>query len=980
MVLPILLLVLAAALIAVFPLNRFLGRDTGWPLAVVLMALAGMVLAQAPQVLGAGNEIEFVQPWMPEIGVELRLRMDGIGWLFSLLVTGVGGLIMVYSTRYFPAGPRLGFYALMTFFAFAMTGLVLADDVVLLFVFWELTTIASFYLIGLSGPSGSRPAIRTFLLTVVGGLALMTAVVLMALHAGTTQLSVILADPVWGEDPVFASGVAALVILAAFTKSAQFPFHYWLPDAMAASTPVSAYLHAAAMVKAGIFLLMRFSPAFAELPLWNSLLIPIGLVTAIIGAVFALQQYDLKKLAAHSTVSQLGLMVAAIGVGNDAALIGAAVHVFAHSLFKSALFMVVGVVDHQTGTRDLRELGGLRKRMPITAAVSVLAVLSMAGVPPLLGFVSKENVFKGLLEAPGPEWTGVAAGAAAVVASVFTVAYSYRFVHGTFWGRPQQPDLTPKEAGLAFYGAPAAAGATGLALGLGIPVLNPVAEEVAEDATGQAAEADLTLWHGLTPDLFMSLAALVLGALLVWWTASGERLAGRRLLPVEGVTVFEALHQGVIVLGRRTGDLTRSDEPTRHLAMPILLVITLGATVSLIGLDVPDQPAPTSYPYDWLLVALAVTAVLGAVSTRSRMAGLVLVGVGGFTVALWLFLLGAFDVALTQLVVEILTVVIAVLALRRRPRHFHKVRPTRAAVTGLVAVAAGATAALGTYFLTGRRERSAAADYFLENSEEDTGGTNVVNTILVDYRALDTLGELVVLGVAGLIIIAVLNSSGLLPPSKDRKIVVGRSSAVYDADNNTLIMRSVAFVLLPLIVFWSLTLMLRGHTDTGGGFIAGLVGGAGFALVYLAAPSASVARIHLSYPRIIGGGIAVAVFSGLLGFLDGSFLRPLESYIPLPWSSEEYHFTTALVFDVGVYLAVVGVVLTALNQLGMDETAPGDSTVGTMQPTADQAPTITVAGAADTAEPFGPEAPRRATGSPRSPEPPHGNEENGDTR
>ena len=938
MVLPILLLVLAAAVFVTFPLDRLLGRDAGWPLALVLLALTGVVLAQAPLILGDGRTIDFVQPWLPEIGVELRLRMDGIGWLFGLLVLGIGGLILAYSTRYFPPGPRLGFYALMVLFAFAMTGLVLADDVVLLFVFWEITTITSFYLIGLSGPSGNRPAVRTFLVTMMGGLALMTAVVLMALRVGTTRLSTILADPVWVEDPAFASTVAALVILAAFTKSAQFPFHYWLPDAMAASTPVSAYLHAAAMVKAGIYLLMRFSPAFAELPLWNFTLLAFGLVTAVIGAVFALQQHDLKRLAAYSTVSQLGLLVAVIGVGTEAALVAAAVHTFAHALFKSALFMVVGLVDHQAGTRDLRELGGLRHRMPVTATVAALAGLSMAGIPPLLGFVSKENVFKGLLEAPGPEWVGVLAGVAGVAASVVTFAYTFRFVHRTFWGTPRDPEREASEAGPGFVGAPAITAGLGLVLGLAVPTLNPMAERAAADATGQEdAKAELALWHGLSVDLFMSLAAIGLGALLVWWTASGERTAQRRLLPVDGVTVFEALHSGIIRAGRRIGDLTRSDAPPRHLIMPIVLVVTLAAAVSLNGLDVAEPHGETSHPLDWLLVVLTVAAVIGALVTPSRTAGLVLVGVAGFTTALWLFLLGAFDVALTQLMVEILTVVVAALVLRRLPRRFQRVSRPRVLATGAIALAAGVSAALGSYYLTGRRERSAASQYFLENSEEDTGGTNVVNTILVDYRALDTLGELVVLGVAGLIIIAVLNSSGLLPAHSDRRVVVRRSNPIYEADANTLVMRSVGYVLLPLIVFWSLTLFLRGHTDVGGGFIAGLVGGAGLALVYLAAPSAAVARISLAYPRIIGSGIAVAVVSGLFGYLDGSFLRPLHDYVTLPLIGE-YHLTTALLFDVGVYLAVVGVILTALNQLGVEESRPGASTGGTVRPTGDQPP------------------------------------------
>uniref|UniRef100_UPI00036AD3DF hydrogen gas-evolving membrane-bound hydrogenase subunit E n=1 Tax=Nocardiopsis alkaliphila TaxID=225762 RepID=UPI00036AD3DF len=573
------------------------------------------------------------------------------------------------------------------------------------------------------------------------------------------------------------------------------------------------------------------------------------------------------------------------------------------------------------------------------ATVAALAGLSMAGIPPLLGFVSKENVFKGLLESPGPEWVGVLAGGVAVLASVVTFAYTFRFVYEPFWGSPREPDRSASEGDLGFVAPSAIAAGLGLVLGLAVVTLNPMAERVAADATGQEeAKAELALWHGLSVDLFMSLAAIALGVLLVWWTASGERLAGRRLFPVEGTTVFDALHSGIIRLGRRIGDLTRSDAPPQHLVMPLLLVVVLASGLTVTGLDVAEPAGDTSHFLDWLLVVLILAAVLGLMTTSSRMATLVLVGVAGFSTALWLFLLGAFDVALTQLMVEILTVVIAALVLRRLPKRFQRISTPRKLATGVVALATGLSAALGTYYLTGRRERSQVSEYFLENSEEDTGGTNVVNTILVDYRALDTLGELVVLGVAGLIIIAVLNSSGLLSAHGDRRLSVRLTNPVYDADDNTLVMRSVGYVLLPLIVFWSLTLFLRGHTNVGGGFIAGLVGGAGFALIYLAAPSASVARISLAYPRIIGAGVVVSVLTGLLGYLDGSFLRPLHDYVPLPLVGD-YHLTTALLFDVGVYLTVVGVVLTALNQLGVDESLPGESTGGTMLPTEDQPPT-----------------------------------------
>ncbi|WP_285730523.1 DUF4040 family protein [Nocardiopsis sp. ATB16-24] len=906
-------------------LDRVLGRATGWPVAAVFALSTGLVLSQGHRLFAQGQTLESALPWMPTIGVGLYLRMDGLAWLFCVIVLGVGALVMAYSARYFPPGRRTGFFFLMSLFTMTMTGLVLADDLVLLFVFWELTTICSFYLIGLSGPDASRPAIRTYLLTAMGGLALLAAVVLLWTRTGTTRVSEVLDDTSWTQDGGFTTVVALLVIVAVLTKSAQFPFHYWLPDAMAASTPVSAYLHAAAMVKAGVYLAMRFSPAFGELAVWNTVLVCLGLVTAVLGAVFALQKHDLKELTAYSTVGQLGLLVAVIGVGTPQALIAAGVHTLAHALFKSALFMVVGVVEHQTGSRDLRELGGLRRAMPVTAAVSALAALSMAGVPPLLGFVTKENLFEAMLETPGPAWSGPVAGAVAVAAAALTFAYAFRFVHLTFGGRPDggagTGESPVEEAGWAFLAAPMISSVAGLVLGLFVTTLNPVAGRVGTDATHVEAEPHLALWHGLNPALGMSAMTILLGALLAWRTRAGGTWAGRRLFPVPGTTVFERLHAGVVALGVRTGDLTRTDSPTRHLAVPLVMVVLLSVVVSFSGLEYGARPAPASLSLDWVLVALVAASVVAAVTTLSRMAALALVGVAGFTTALWFVLLGAFDVALTQFLVEVLTVVVAVLVLRRLPRGFHRVRRSRTVASAVVAVAAGCAAGSAAYLFTGRRELSSVSEYFLSNAQEDTGGTNVVNTILVDYRAMDTLGELTVLGAAGLIIVAVLNSAGLTAKGGAR-LSVRRTNPVWDTDDNTVIMRTVARWLIPLLVLWSAYLLLRGHNAAGGGFIAGLVGGSAFALAYLTAPSASVARIQVSYTITLAAGVAVAVGAGLLGYVDGSFLRPLHADVPLPWGGH-FHFTTALVFDVGVYLAVVGVLLSALNQLGLEP--PGQS-------------------------------------------------------
>ncbi|OLT46221.1 hypothetical protein BJF85_17450 [Saccharomonospora sp. CUA-673] len=359
MLLACLAIVLLSCALAL-PLTHRLGRNSGWVLAAPLLVAAGLLVAVAEP----AGPVDEVWPWMPTLGVDFALRLDGLSLLFSLLVLVIGAGVLIYSTRYLGSNGRHGsFYLLMTVFALAMLLLVLTDNLVVLFVAWEATTLCSFFLIARPGPHARESAIRTLLVTAAGGLALLAAVVVVAVGTGTTRISAALADPIWHENAGFVVAVAALVAAAAFTKSAQFPFQAWLPDSMVAITPVSAYLHAAAMVKAGIYLLLRFSPALAGEQVWSLLLISAGLITALFGAVAALRRYDLKELLAFSTVSQLGLLVAMIGVGTPAALTAALVHTVAHALFKSALFMLVGVIDLQAGTRDIRKLADLRLRM-----------------------------------------------------------------------------------------------------------------------------------------------------------------------------------------------------------------------------------------------------------------------------------------------------------------------------------------------------------------------------------------------------------------------------------------------------------------------------------------------------------------------------------------------------------------------------------------------------------------------------------------
>lgn len=943
----------AAALVAP-TLGRRLGSAAGWPISAMLLGVGLLVVLVAqPEAVTAAV------PWMPTLGVELALRLDGLSMLFSLLVLGVGALVMAYSARYLPSGRHGSFYGLMTLFAAAMLALVLADDVVLLFVAWEATTLCSFFLISRSGAGAREPAIRTLLVTAAGGLALLSAVVVMVAQVGSTRLSVILADPVWSENGGFTTAVAVLVAVAAFTKSAQLPFQAWLPDSMVAITPVSAYLHAAAMVKAGIYLLLRFSPVMADVPVWRVLLISCGLTTALIGALAAVRRYDLKELLAYSTMSQLGLLVATIGIGTPAALTAAAVHTAAHALFKSALFMLVGVVDHQAGTRDMRRLSGLRRTMPVTCVAMTVAAASMAGVPPLLGFVSKESMLDAFWDVPG---AGPALAVTVALVAVLTFVYSARLVIGAFGdqtGDPASAAVAPAgatagetaaapgssdptvvtdvtEARPAFWAPAVIPAAAGVVLGLAPWLLDQLVGDAASAAAGSTTQTHLTLWHGVTPALVLSVCVIVLGTAAVLARARLEPVVLRLRSPVSGLAVVDGLRARTISAGQRVGHLTSTSAPRRHLMVPVVCLVALAVVAATGVRGLPDVVGARDLPLDWGLLALLAVGTLAAVVARSRVAAIVVLGVVGFTMTVWFFSLGAADVALTQLLVEILTVVVMMLLLRRLPATF-RADPKRSAVLpAVLALGAGAATTLGVLALTGRREMSPAGEYYVREGEAVTGGANVVNTILVDFRAFDTLGELTVLGVAGLTIVVLLRSRDLLPigPLDTSR---ASTSPLADARANSVFTRVLTRLVGPLTVIVSLLLFFRGHQEPGGGFIAALVGGAGFALVYLSAPSDAAAKVRWPYLLLIGLGVATGTLTGFLGYVDGSFLTPLHADLL------GVHLTSALLFDVGVYLAVVGVVLTTLNLLGRPRPsahrAPPDAPSDDQPSTADHART-----------------------------------------
>ncbi|GIJ10108.1 hydrogen gas-evolving membrane-bound hydrogenase subunit E [Micromonospora andamanensis] len=885
-------------------LVRRFGRDAGYPLAAGYLVAAGLLLVRLPVILD-DREVAVTWRWLPSLEAHAALRMDALGLVFALLALGVGALIMAYCPRYLDGSEdeQQRVYVTMTLFAAAMLGLVLADDLLVLFVFWELTSILSFVLIGQGGrPAATGPAVQALLVTVSGGLALLTAIVLLAMHLGTTSLNTIVAEPErLSGGPAWVVGT--LIIVAAFTKSAQLPFHFWLPGAMVAITPVSAYLHAATMVKAGIYLLMRFSAVFAGSWAWDSTLIAVGLLTAILGALLALRQYDLKALLAYSTVSQLGLLVGVIGVGTPAADAAAILYTVAHALFKATLFMLVGIIDHQAGSRDIRELAGLHRVMPATVWLTALAAMSMAGLPPTIGFVGKEAIFESLPEAPGGPVLGWSAAGLGVLASVLTFAYAARLVHGMVEGPTRQRQL--REPSWAFLAPAAVAAVVATTLGPTVAVLSPLVERAANDARPEGTPPYLAFWHGFTPALGLSLLTVLLGTLMFLGRVRVDRWL--RAVPTTPpfAELLERARQALLHAGSAVGRTAHAPGPTPYLVRPLLAAVVLAA-VAAVALPDGLGGAP-GRPGDWLLLVLLVTALAGLLVVRSALAAIGLTGVVGLLLSAWFLTVGAPDVALTLMLVEVLTAVVVMLALRQQPRRLAPVgRHWPVTGAALLAVAAGIAAAAGTAVLTGRDRLSDPGRWYLDRAEELTGGANVVNTILVDFRALDTLGEAVVLAVVAL---------GLV------RLTAGGPAEPADADpaDEDLVLRLAYRVVAPVMLLASAVLFLRGHEETGGGFIGALLAGTAVGLGQLAHPGGAPLLGRLRSVPLAAVGLLGATVAGLAPLVAG---RPLLTPLTLDTPGPVPSLSTSLLFDLGIYLMVLALVVAAVRRLGVPPARP----------------------------------------------------------
>jgi multicomponent Na+:H+ antiporter subunit A len=733
--------------------------------ALAPLSGVGLILAAAPSVL-AGGQWTAVVPWVPGLDLSLALRLDALALLMLVLVSGVGTLIFLFCAFYAARDATLlRFVTTLTAFAGAMVGLVLADDVIVLYVFWELTTITSYLLIGLDDHDreSRRAALQSLLVTTFGGLAMLVGLIMLAQAAGTTRLSAMLDSPPSGG---YVPAALLLVLLGAVSKSAQVPFHPWLPAAMAAPTPVSAYLHAAAMVKAGVYLVARLAPAFAEVQWWRPLLVTIGLATMLLGGWRALRQHDLKRLLAFSTVSQLGFLTAVAAWGTAESAVAVATLLLAHGFAKAALFLSVGAVDHEVHTRDLRQLSGLGRRMPVLAAAAAVAALSMGGVPLTLGFIAKEEVYAAFLDASEP-FAFLALGGL-VAGSVLTLAYALRFLWGAFADKrlaPTDPDARPAGQPPVGEGAHAPQlGLTGpvlvlsfgsLLLGLAPQLADPLAAALAASYPGAEPSAGLALWHGATVELALSGLTLALGVALAFgrrpFAAVQHRFGSLLPRPLDADRGYDATVEGLERAADSVTGRTQSGSLPVYLGVISLSAVLLPGTallwrgVDLSGTVLVDLPAQIG------VGALIACAAVAAARVTARLSAVLLLGAVGYGVALLFVLQGAPDLALTQFLVETLTLVIFLLVLRLLPQRFTSTAPRR---TQLMRVAiAGTVGVFVTVFTlaaTAARTRPSVAEELLARSGPEAGGKNVVNVILVDFRGLDTLGEVTVVLVAAL--------------------------------------------------------------------------------------------------------------------------------------------------------------------------------------------------------------------------------------
>ncbi|MDP9898165.1 monovalent cation/H+ antiporter subunit A [Variovorax ginsengisoli] len=948
---PLVLLValpfMASVLAAFLPSNA---RNRESTLAgLVALGCAIGVASLFPR-LSNGNVIRQEIEWLPAFGLNLVLRMDGFAWLFCMLVLGIGALVVLYARYYMSASdPVPRFFSFFLAFMGAMMGVVLSGNLVQMVLFWELTSLFSFLLIGYwhhrrDARRGARMALTV---TGAGGLCLLAGVLVLGHIVGSYELDAVLASgDVIRAHPLYATALV-LVLLGAFTKSAQFPFHFWLPRAMAAPTPVSAYLHSATMVKLGVFLMARLWPVLSGTDAWFWLVGGAGAITLLLGGFIAMFQRDLKALLAYSTISHLGLITLLLGLNSPLAAVAAVFHIMNHATFKASLFMAAGIIDHETGTRDIRKLSGLLRLMPITGMLAIIASASMAGVPLLNGFLSKEMFFAETVFIQSTPWVNFSLPVIATVAGVFSVAYSARFVFDVFFGPPsgdavpKQPHEPPHWMRVPVELLVLVCLVVGVAPAWSVgPMLAAAAAPV---VGGVLPDYSLALWHGFNVPLVMSLIALAGGAALYMVQRRG-RAAGHlehtpMLHRIDGQRIFENLLARLSEAGRRSRRLLGTRRMQAQLLM-LVLVAVAGAGASLWytpashGLREPLSFSPM-FAMTWLIGGGCALAAAWQAKFH-RLASLMLAAASGLVCCITYIWFSAPDLALTQLVVEAVTTVLILLGLRWLPMRKAIPQPASARLRPwgrrgrdlLVAAIAGCGMASLAWMMMTRRFADSISPFFLEHALPDGGGTNVVNVMLVDFRGFDTFGEITVLGVVALTVYALLRrfrpaiESMALPVQQRLQIDDGSSDllnprrAADTAVGYLMVPAVLVRLLLPLSVLVAVYFFMRGHNAPGGGFVAGLVMSVALVLQFIVSGTEWVEEHLRIYPRrwiAIGLLLALATGGGAV-VLGYPFLTTHTAHFDLPVLGE-IHVPSAMFFDMGVFAMVLGATMLILTGL-----------------------------------------------------------------
>ncbi len=886
-----------------------------------------LLLSQAQDVFN-GKTIIQTWPWLTQVGIDFSFRLDALGLLFSLLITGIGTLIYIYAYYYLsPKNSLSKLYFLLMLFMAAMLGISLSNNLILLLIFWELTSISSFLLVGYwsnydAAQRGSRMALT---ITGMGGLCMLGGFVLLAQITGTYQIDQILTMSSQIQQHSLFVPTLLLILMGAFTKSAQFPFHFWLPNAMAAPTPVSAYLHSATMVKAGIFLLARLLPIFAGAVLYHNLVTFIGLFTLCMAAFFAIFKEDLKGLLAYSTISHLGLIVCLLGIGSPLAVAAAIFHIINHATFKAALFMIAGIIDHESGTRDLRKLSGLWQLLPFTATLTMITAASMAGVPLTNGFLSKEMFFTELLaNLTGPVM--IVSAIIATFAGIFAVAYSVRLVHGVFFDGPLGKEIPNKEAHEPPFGMRAPAtllAALCILVGL-FPAL--LVEHIVNSTARASIQnpafegAHLAIWHGLNAPLLMSVIALLGGLIFYFALAKGGKLRRIDLDPflgrLQGKVLFDLFLKYLLLSSRKFRRFTENGKLQSY----VLWILIFSVAIVIVpfwlqGIGTGSRElvhAPVIAIVLWLLLFSACWMMLWF--HHERIKAVLISGAVGLVVTMVFICFSAPDLALTQITVDVVTTVLLLMSLSLLPQ----LTPYESSVSrrwrdALIAIIAGLGIAWISWLIM-TRDHNSISWFFMQQSIPLGGGTNVVNVILVDFRGFDTFGEITVLGIAAIGTLCMMDGMR----AHGTTITQGLT---YRFNPSPLMFRITSSWILPLALVISLYIFLRGHNLPGGGFIAGLITSLALVIQYIAlgqdrAEQLIGAKSGRLYEVWIGIGLTIAGLTGIAAWLWGRpFLTSAHIYVSPPILGE-MHLASAALFDTGVYITVVGATMLMISVLG----------------------------------------------------------------